>query len=345
MKTAIITGATGQDGAYLAKLLLSKKYEVIATYRRRVNGNLWRFEALDIASHPNLRFVELDINDMSACIRLIETCQPQEIYNLAAQSFVETAFRQPVITTQTNTLGLLNLLESIRIIDSSIRFFQASSSEMFGKVQETPQTEETPFYPRSPYGVSKLGAHWMVINYRESYDIFGACGIAFNHESPLRGKEFVTRKISDAVARIAQQKMDCLVLGYLDAKRDWGFAGDYVLGMWQMLQANQADTFVFATNRTESVRYFAELAFNTVDIQIEWRGKGTEEEAINVSTGKVVVKVDSRLYRPAEVEQLRGDPHKAKEQLGWHANTTLEEMCSMMVSADMDRVKHDINFD
>lgn len=337
MKTAIITGATGQDGAYLAKLLLEKQYKVIATYRRRSADSFWRFEAMDIMSHPLLHFEELDINDMSACIRLIDSNQPHEIYNLASQSFVETAFRQPVMTSQTNIVGLLNLLESIRMVDLNIRFYQASSSEMFGKVQEIPQTENTVFYPRSPYGVSKLAAHWMVINYRESYNLFGACGISFNHESPLRGKEFVTRKITDAAAKIALGKQDCLELGNLDAQRDWGFAGDYVLGMWQMLQLERPETIVFATNRTESVRNFANMAFNCVDIELVWQGDAEKEIGIDSKTGKTRIKVSQDLYRPAEVDILRGDADKAQKLLGWQAKTSLEELCRTMVNADLQR--------
>ena len=256
MKTAIVTGISGQDGAYLAQLLLNKDYRVFGTYRRTSSVNFWRIEELGIQQHPNLELVEYDLTDLGASINLVQRAQPSEVYNLAAQSFVGVSFEQPVTTAQITALGALHLLEAIRIVDSGIRFYQASTSEMFGKVQAVPQTEETPFYPRSPYAVAKLYAHWMTVNYRESYGIFGASGLLFNHESPLRGREFVTRKITDGVAKIKLGKIGCLELGNLDAQRDWGYALEYVEGMYQMLQASAPDTYVLATGRTRDGAQF-----------------------------------------------------------------------------------------
>ena len=335
---AIVTGITGQDGAYLAELLLEKGYTVYGTYRRTSSVNFWRIEELGIDSHPNLHLVEYDLTDLSSSIRLVQQCKPREIYNLAAQSFVGVSFDQPLTTAEITGLGAVNLLEAIRIVDSSIRFYQASTSEMFGKVQEVPQTEATPFYPRSPYGVAKLYAHWMTINYRESYDIFATSGILFNHESPLRGREFVTRKITDGVARIKLGKQARLELGNLDAKRDWGFAKEYVEGMWRMLQADTPDTYVLATNRTETVRDFVTLAFKAADIELRWEGQGADECAVDVATGNKVVVINPRFYRPAEVELLIGSPAKATQELGWKPTTSLEELCRMMVEADLKRV-------
>lgn len=344
MKPAVITGITGQDGAYLAELLLGKGYQVFGTYRRTASTNFWRIEELGIKNHPNLQLVEYDLTDLGSSIRLLEKTGANEIYNLAAQSFVAVSFDQPMTTAQITGLGPLNLLEAIRIVNPKIRFYQASTSEMFGKVQQIPQTEATPLYPRSPYGVAKLYAHWMTINYRESYDIFGASGILFNHESPLRGLEFVTRKITDAVARIHLGKQDVLELGNLDAKRDWGFAKDYVEGMWRMLQADEPDTYVLATNRTETVRDFVTMAFKAAGIHLEFSGQGENETAVNVATGKTVVRVNPKFYRPAEVELLIGNPAKAKEKLGWEPKTTLEQLCQMMVEADLRRVERGISF-
>ncbi|MFN3630078.1 MAG: GDP-mannose 4,6-dehydratase [Casimicrobiaceae bacterium] len=336
-KTAIITGITGQDGAYLAELLLSKGYTVHGTYRRTASTNFWRIETLGIRAHPDLHLVEYDLTDLGASIRLLERTEPQEVYNLAAQSFVGVSFDQPMTTAQISALGPLNLLEAIRTVNPKIRFYQASTSEMFGKVQAVPQTEETPFYPRSPYGVAKLYGHWITVNYRESYDIFGASGILFNHESPLRGLEFVTRKITDAVAKIKLGKLDCLELGNLDAKRDWGYAKEYVEGMWRMLQADAPDTYVLATHRTETVREFVRLAFDCAGIRLAFRGEGVEETAIDTATGKTVVRVNPAFHRPAEVDLLIGDPSRAREKLGWQATTTLETLCRMMVEADLQR--------
>lgn len=343
-KTAIITGVTGQDGAYLTELLLSKGYKVYGTYRRTSSVNFWRLEEVGVLEHPSLELVEHDLTDLSSSIRLMQRAQPSEVYNLAAQSFVGVSFDQPITTAEITGVGAVNLLEAIRIVNPAIRYYQASTSEMFGKVQQIPQTEATPFYPRSPYGVAKLYAHWMTVNYRESYGIFGASGILFNHESPLRGKEFVTRKITDAVARIALGKGDVLELGNLDAKRDWGFAKEYVEGMWRMLQADEPDTFVLATNRTETVRDFVSLAFKAVDIQLDWQGAAEGERGIDSRTGKALVEVNPRFYRPAEVDLLIGNPEKARAALGWAPKTTLEELCQLMVEADLQRVQNGKSF-
>ena len=344
MKTAIVTGITGQDGAYLAELLLSKGYRVYGTYRRTSSVNFWRIDELGIRDHPELHLVEHDLTDLSASIRLLQQAGAIEVYNLAAQSFVGVSFDQPITTAEITGVGPLKLLEAIRIVDPKIRFYQASTSEMFGKVQAVPQTESTPFYPRSPYSVAKLYAHWMTINYRESYEIFGSSGILFNHESPLRGREFVTRKITDSVAKIKLDKLDCVTLGNLDAKRDWGFAKEYVEGMWRMLQTDEPDTFVLATNRTETVRDFVSMAFKAADIDIEFSGEGESEKAIDTATGKTVMRVDPRFYRPAEVDLLIGDPTKAKAKLGWEPKTSLEELCRIMVEADLRRNRAGFSF-
>lgn len=337
MKSAIITGVTGQDGAYLAELLLKKGYAVYGAYRRTSSVNFWRIQELGIQFHENLHLIEYDLTDLGSTIAMIQKVQPDEIYNLAAQSFVGVSFDQPSTTTQITAIGALNLLEAIRLINTKIRFYQASTSEMFGKVQSIPQMEETPFYPRSPYGVAKLYAHWMTVNYRESYDIFGSSGILFNHESPLRGREFVTRKITDGVAKIKLARLDVLELGNLDAKRDWGFAQEYVEGMWRMLQVDEPDTFVLATNRTETVRDFVRMAFKGAGIEVIFRGEAEHEIAVDIATGKTVMCINPKFYRPAEVDLLIGNPTKAKEKLGWEPQTTLEKLCQMMVDADLRR--------
>ncbi|WP_417787260.1 GDP-mannose 4,6-dehydratase [Stutzerimonas xanthomarina] len=341
---AIITGITGQDGAYLAELLLNKGYTVYGTFRRTSSVNFWRIEELGIDKHPNLNLVEYDLTDLSSSIRLLQSTGATEVYNLAAQSFVGVSFEQPLTTLDITGAGAVNLLEAIRIVNPKIRFYQASTSEMFGQVQAIPQSETTPFYPRSPYGVAKLYAHWMTINYRESYGIFGCSGILFNHESPLRGREFVTRKITDSVAKIKLGKLDVLELGNIDAKRDWGFAKEYVEGMWRMLQADEPGVFVLATNRTETVRDFVTLAFKAVDVELQWEGSGEQEQAIDTATGKVVVRVNPKFYRPAEVDLLIGDPQKAKDVLGWEPKTTLEQLCRMMVDADIRRNQQGFSF-
>ncbi len=344
MKKAIITGITGQDGTYLVELLLGKGYEVYGTYRRTSSVNFWRLEELGVENHENLHLVEYDLTDQANSIRMVMEIQPDEIYNLAAQSFVGVSFEQPLATAHITGLGCVHLLEAIRIVNPKIRFYQASTSEMFGEVQEIPQKESTPFYPRSPYGVAKLYAHWMVINYRESYNIFGCSGILFNHESPLRGKEFVTRKITDSVAKIKLGKLDCMELGNMDAKRDWGFAKDYVEGMYLMLQADKADTYVLATNRTETVRDFVTMAFKGAGIEIEFSGTAEKEIAINKASGETVVRVNPKFYRPAEVELLIGNPQKAKDELGWEPKCNLEELCAMMVKEDLRRNEIGVTF-
>jgi GDPmannose 4,6-dehydratase len=343
-KTAIVTGVSGQDGAYLAQLLLEKGYVVYGTYRRTSSVNFWRIEELGVQNHPNLHLVEYDLTDLSSSIRLLQNAQATEVYNLAAQSFVGVSFDQPVTTAEITGIGPLNLLEAIRIVNPKIRFYQASTSEMFGKVQAIPQIESTPFYPRSPYGVAKLYAHWMTVNYRESYDIFGCSGILFNHESPLRGREFVTRKITDSVAKIKLGQLDVLELGNLDAKRDWGFAKEYVEGMWRMLQASEPDTFVLATNRTETVRDFVSMAFKAAGVSLEFKGQAENEVAVDVATGYTVVRVNPKFYRPAEVELLIGNPEKAQQKLGWEPRTTLEQLCGMMVEADLRRNERGASF-
>jgi GDPmannose 4,6-dehydratase len=344
MKTAIITGVTGQDGAYLAELLLEKGYMVFGTYRRTSSVNFWRIEELGVAKHPNLHLVEYDLTDLSASIRLLQTTGATEVYNLAAQSFVGVSFDQPITTAEITGIGAVNLLEAIRIVNPAIRFYQASTSEMFGLVQAVPQIESTPFYPRSPYGVAKLYAHWMTVNYRESYNIFASSGILFNHESPLRGREFVTRKITDSMAKISLGQLDVLELGNLDAKRDWGFAKEYVEGMWRMLQADKPDTFVLATNRTETVRYFANMAGEAAGFDLVWSGADINETAIDAKTGKTIVRVNPKLHRPAEVDLLIGNPEKADKQLGWKQKTSLEQLCTMMVEADLRRNRAGFSF-
>ena len=343
-KRAVVTGITGQDGAYLAQLLLEKGYTVYGTYRRTSSVNFWRIEEVGVASHPNLHLVEYDLTDLGSSISLLRKTEPDEVYNLAAQSFVGVSFDQPATTAQITGVGALHLLEAIRLVNPKIRFYQASTSEMFGKVQAIPQIEETPFYPRSPYGVAKLYAHWMTINYRESYGIFGSSGILFNHESPLRGREFVTRKITDSAAKIKLGQLDVLELGNMDAKRDWGFAQEYVEGMWRMLQADEPDTFVLATNRTETVRSFVEMAFKAAGFQLRFEGKEDKEVAIDVATGKTLVRVNPKFYRPAEVELLIGNPAKARAKLGWEPTTTLEQLCAMMVKADIGRNERGFSF-
>lgn len=344
MKTALITGVSGQDGAYLAQLLLDKGYKVHGAYRRTSSVNFWRMDELGVTAHPNLELVEYDLTDPGCSMRLVKRAQPDEVYNLAAQSFVGVSFEQPVTTAEITGVGALRLLEAVRTVKPDTRFYQASTSEMFGKVQAVPQDEQTLFWPRSPYGVAKLFAHWATVNFRESFGIFGASGILFNHESPLRGREFVTRKITDAAARIKLGKLDVLELGNLDAKRDWGYAAEYVEGMWRMLQAERPDTFVLATGRTETVRDFTALAFKAVGIEIEWKGRERDETGIRTDTGRTVVRVNPKFYRPAEVHELVGNPAKAQRELGWKAETTLEELCVMMVAADLKRIERGVSF-
>ena len=343
-KIALVTGATGQDGAYLSRYLVDLGYKVFGAYRRAASTNLWRLGELKLLDEANFSLIELDITDPVSCINAIKVAKPSEIYNLAAQSFVGASFKEPLHTSYASGIAVLNLLEAIRLSDKSIKFYQAGTSEMFGKVQAIPQNESTPFYPRSPYGVAKLYGHFMSINYRESYDIFAACGILFNHESPLRGLEFVTRKITNSAAKIALGKLDCLELGNLEAKRDWGFAKDYVEGMHAMLQAPKADTFVLASGITTTVRDFVKMSFEALDIALVFEGEGVNEVARDKKAGKVVVKVNPEFFRPAEVHLLIGDASKAKEQLNWSAKTNLNELCAMMVKADLERAKNGFEF-
>lgn len=344
MKKAIITGITGQDGAYLAQLLLNNGYQVFGTYRRSSSNNFWRIEYLGIHEHPNLKLVEYDLNDQSSSVRLIKDFEPDEVYNLAAQSFVGVSFDQPLSTALTTGIGALHLLEAIRIINPRVRFYQASTSEMFGKVQAVPQTESTPFYPRSPYGFSKLFAHWATVNYRESYGIFGVSGILFNHESPLRGQEFVTRKITNSVARIVLGKQEVIELGNLDAKRDWGYAKEYVEGMYKMMQAEHPETFVLSSNQAHTVREFVELAFRHAGVSLVWKGAGVDEKGYDQVSGKLRVVINPRYFRPAEVDLLIGDPSKAKKMLNWSASISLDELCRIMVEADLKRNKDGFSF-
>ena len=336
-KTAIITGVTGQDGAYLAAFLLNKGYQVIGTHRRTSSVNTWRLQELGVMGHPHLLLVDFDLTDPGSAIALLQKFRPDELYNLAAQSFVGASFDAPTTTALVNGQGALNLLEAVRLVDPHIRYYQASSSEMFGGVGQTPQCESTPFCPRSPYAVSELFAHWMTINYREAYGMYAVSGILFNHESPLRGSEFVTRKISNAVARMAHGERGGLELGNLDARRDWGFAAEYVEGMWQMMQADRPGTYVLATGRQQTVRDFVRMAFSVTGISLEFAGAAASEVAVDVGTGRVVASVDPSFFRPAEVDILVGDASRARAELGWEARTSVEQICRMMVEADLRR--------
>ena len=345
-KVALITGVTGQDGAYLSELLLDKGYEVHGVKRRSSQFNTDRIDHLYQDRHEeNVKFFlhHGDMTDSTNLIRIIQEVQPDEIYNLAAQSHVQVSFETPEYTANSDALGTLRLLEAIRILklEPKPRFYQASTSELFGQAQETPQTEKTPFYPRSPYGAAKIYAYWITVNYREAYGMHASNGILFNHESPLRGETFVTRKITRAAARIKLGMQQKLYLGNLNAKRDWGFAGDYVQAMWLMLQQEQPDDFVIATGRTQTVRAFVELAFREVGIRLGWRGEGVDETGVNRETGEVLVAVDRRYFRPTEVELLLGDAAKAREKLGWEPATTLEELCAMMVRHDLEQAQRD----
>lgn len=342
-KTALITGITGQDGAYLAEFLLNKGYIVHGIRRRSSSFNTERIDHL--YKDPHERNVNLflhygDLTDSTNLIRIIQETQPDEIYNLAAQSHVHISFDTSEYSANSDAVGTLRLLEAIRILglEKKTKFYQASTSELYGKVQEIPQSETTPFYPRSPYAVAKLYAYWVTINYREAYGMYACNGILFNHESPIRGETFVTRKITMAIAKIKNGLQDKLYLGNLDAKRDWGFAGDYVEAMWLMLQHDEPDDFVIATGETHSVREFVELAFGEVGIEIGWQGEGVDEVGVNVATGDVLIEVDPKYYRPTEVESLIGDPSKAKEKLGWEAKVGLRELVKMMVAGDMRKL-------
>ncbi len=338
MKNALITGITGQDGSYLAELLLEKGYNVYGIMRRKSVVDYGNVDHIKDKIH----FIYADMTDPVSLITAMKISQADEVYNLAAQSFVATSWEQPLATADIDALGVTNMLEAIRIVKPSAHFYQASTSEMFGLVQEIPQSEKTPFYPRSPYGVAKLYGHWITKNYRESYNLFACSGILFNHESERRGKEFVTRKITDAVARIKHGIQDCVELGNLDAKRDWGHSKDYVKAMWLMLQQDTPDDYVIATNETRTVREFVDTAFKHVGIDIEWYGTGVDETGTDKATGKVVVKVNPQFFRPAEVELLLGNPEKAETKLGWKREIPFSQLVEKMVKNDMELVEKEI---
>ena len=341
MKKALITGITGQDGSYLAEILLKKGYEVHGIIRRSSSFNTGRINHIinDEQYKDQFFFHHGDVTDASNLNRILETIEPDEIYNLAAQSHVQVSFEIPDYTAQVDALGTLRFLDAIRETRLETKFYQASTSELFGKVQETPQKETTPFYPRSPYGVAKLYAYWIIVNYRESYDLFACNGILFNHESPRRGETFVTRKITRAVARIKEGLQDTLLLGNLNAKRDWGYAPEYCEGMWRILQQNKPEDFVLATGEQHSVREFVELSFKELDIHIDWQGDRENEIGVDQTTGKTIVGINSKYYRPTEVETLLGDASKAKEVLGWEVKTPFSELVKMMVQSDWEKVK------
>lgn len=339
-KKALITGISGQDGAYLAKLLLEKGYKVFGGERRSASGTSWRLKNLGILD--DIEFVDFELAEYSNQLRTLEKCNPDEIYNLAAQSFVAASFEMPIMTSDTTGISVLRTLEAIRTFNSSIRFYQASSSEMFGKVQEIPQSEDTPFYPRSPYAVAKLFGHWITKNYRESYDMYACSGILFNHESPLRGEEFVTRKITQALSRIKLGKQHLLELGNIEAKRDWGFAGDYVEGMYLMLQQDKADDYVLSTNETHSVREFIEICCEELKIDLVWEGSEMDEIGIDSQTGKTIIKMNPKFYRPAEVDLLIGDSSKARDLLKWTNKVSFKELVKMMVQSDFSFEKNTI---
>jgi GDPmannose 4,6-dehydratase len=336
-KTALITGISGQDGAYLARALLARGYRVVGAFRRTSGISVGRLEELGISDEVEL--VDMELLEASNLRHVLNKLKPDEIYNLAAQSFVGLSFEQPLYTSDIDALGVLRLLEAMREVCPGARFYQASTSEMFGKALETPQNEKTPFYPRSPYGVAKLFAHWSVVNYREAHGLYACSGILFNHESPLRGRDFVTRKVTFGLARVALGQEEMVHIGNLEAKRDWGFAGEYVEGMWMMLQQEKPGDYVLATGRSSSVRDFIDGAAEGLGFDIEWTGNGVDARAVDRRSGRTVVAVDPKLYRPAEVDALVGDARKAKADLGWEAKTSLEGLIQMMVKADYDRVK------
>ncbi|MBP7795997.1 MAG: GDP-mannose 4,6-dehydratase [Elusimicrobiales bacterium] len=340
MKKALITGIRGQDGAYLAKFLLDKGYKVYGADRRSGDSSLWRMKELGI--EDRVEHIYMDLLEYINIIDVIKNIKPDEVYNLAAQSFVQASFDQPLLTADIDAIGTLRILEAIRYFSPKTKFYQASTSEMFGKVQSIPQNEKTPFYPRSPYAVSKLFAHWMVVNYRESYNLFGCCGILFNHESPLRGLEFITRKTTDNIARIKYGLKEKLIVGNLDSKRDWGYAKEYVEGMWLMLQQKNPDDYILATGETHTIRELIEYAFNYIGIKIGWKGKGLDEKGIDKKSGKLIVEVSKKYYRPAEVDLLLGDPKKAKKNLGWEPQTKFKKLIEIMMEADLKRVEEEI---
>jgi GDPmannose 4,6-dehydratase len=336
MKKALITGITGQDGAYLSKLLLDKGYEVHGTFRRTSDLHLYRLKYLGI--EEKIKYVPVELLEFTNIYKEIEKIQPDEIYNLGAQSFVALSFEEPIFTADVTGLGPLRILEAIRTVNPAIKFYQASSSEMFGKVQAVPQDEKTPFYPRSPYSIAKLAAHWMTVNYREAYNLFACSGILFNHESPLRGLEFVTRKITTGVARIQHGLQDKLILGNLNSKRDWGYAPEYVEAMWLMLQQSEPDDYVVATGESHAIREFVEDAFRVIGVDIVWNGSEVNEKGMSRKTGKLLIEVSPEFFRPAEVDALIGNPKKAMEKLGWKAKTKFQDLVRIMVEADLKRV-------
>tara|TARA_B100001564_G_scaffold101650_1_gene83679 strand:- start:766 stop:1800 length:1035 start_codon:yes stop_codon:yes gene_type:complete len=336
-KKALITGITGQDGAYLAEFLIRKGYKVYGAVRRTSSVNTSRLSYIGVLD--KIEIVSMDIAEITNIQRLIERIEPDEIYNLAAQSFVKTSYEQPIYTSDIDGIGVTRLLETIRNLGGKPKFYQASTSEMFGKVHESPQNEKTPFYPRSPYGIAKLYSHWMTINYREAWNIHACSGILFNHESPLRGPEFVTRKISQGMAQIALKKIKKINLGNLNAERDWGFAGDYVEAMWLMLQKDKPDDYVIATGETHSVRDFVQVAANSIDIDIEWNNEGNNEVGICKKTGNTIISVDKQYTRPSETDHLLGDASKAKENLGWKPSVNFQSLVNMMVEHDLKRMK------
>ena len=336
-KTALITGVTGQDGSYLAKLLLDKGYNVVGAARRSASVNLWRLDFLGI--RDRVKMVPMELLEYSNICKVVQDHKPDEFFNLAAQSFVAASFEVPLYTADADAIGVARILEAIRQYSPETKFYQASTSEMFGKVQEVPQKESTPFYPRSPYGVAKLYGHWITVNYRESYGLHASCGILFNHESPLRGLEFVTRKITAGLANVKYGHQSHIELGNMDAKRDWGFAGDFVEGMWRMLQQPEGSEYVLATNETHTVRSFVENAGKALGMNIEWTGEGVNEFGTDTKTGKVVVKINPQFYRPAEVDLLIGDPHKAQSELGWERQMSYEGLVEAMAKADDDRAR------
>ena len=338
MKRALITGITGQDGAYLAKLLIDKGYKVFGTVRRSTSEKFINLKYLNV--YDKIKFYDFDLLELSNIQNVIKLSKPDEIYHLAAQSFVPTSFQVPIVTTDINALGTLRILDSINSINKKIKFYQASTSEMFGKVVQTPQTEKTPFYPRSPYGVSKAFSHWITINYRESYNLHASSGILFNHESPLRGSEFVTKKITSALARIKFGSNEILRVGNLNAKRDWGYAGDYVHAMWLMLQQRKPDDYVIATGKTHSVRQFIDLTLKYLKFDYKWTGIGMNEKVINKANNKTIIKIDKEFFRPAEVDLLIGNSSKAKRQIKWKPKTNLKNLVKLMVDYDINQIQN-----
>jgi GDPmannose 4,6-dehydratase len=336
MKKALVTGITGQDGAYLSKFLLDKGYQVYGTYRRTSEMNMDKLKFMGV--DEKISYVPVELLEFTNIFRALEQIQPDEIYNLGAQSFVYSSFEEPVFTADVTGLGPLRILESIRAVNPKMKFYQASSSEMFGKAQTVPQNEKTPFYPRSPYAIAKLFGHWATVNYRESYGLFACSGILFNHESPLRGLEFVTKKVAHSVARIEKGLQNEIKLGNLDARRDWGYAKEYVEAMWMMLQQDKPDDYVIATGEPHSIRDFVEAAFAEIDIRIVWKGKGQEEKGIDAVSGKALVIVDPEFFRPADVDFLKGDSTKAREKLGWYPRTTFKDLVKIMMDHELKQL-------